>query len=616
MEELLRSHDGLDAVLRRMPAVVSAGFFAGTVWDDPARLLPPLVKSSILAPSPGGVIEAMSELRLLGVALGEVRYQSFGADDARRFLQEAVVMNLELLQMGASEEHRLAGGPALDRARRVMALVVDRLPFQQFAKVLLTEVEALCRQRRILSAAAVDMIRRAERYADRVGSPAQRRLTRYVDAVIGVTEVARRHADHDGYRRALEAATDKELDDEAKAFGRSLRDTGLAGPQHAVLIRTLATRAKRAVLARALGLGRVGRAELWRHDELVADLVHEAITPTTPLAIAGLAGCLERTVLSQTEVATGLRNLLRRAPCREAAARLLASRPFTEEDSSPRALLLAGALAVLGSPLGVGQGDNPSCQSARGLSLWSQVAPGYFLELLTSAAFEDATRIRFRGVELCSRDLPLIPSPTDLRLDPASVVLVPHLQRTYSAMLEAVRDQPGDPHRYVNPGLYGPWIPTGFECALSDGHQPPDIRGFVRRFLTVHHPGAAAVEPIHPRPLGLVVTGVHGTYLGLHAVSLQRVAFDDQGEARAFIFNPNDDGRQNWGQGIVTSTSGHGERPGESSLPLTGLASRVYAFHFHEHEIDDPDRVPEGDVERAASLAETSWATPSRLAAR
>ena len=183
-------------------------------------------------------------------------------------------------------------------------------------------------------------------------------------------------------------------------------------------------------------------------------------------------------------------------------------------------------------------------------------------------------------------------------------------------MLEAVRDQPGDPHRYVNPGLYGPWIPTGFECALSDGHQPPDIRGFVRRFLTVHHPGAAAVEPIHPRPLGLVVTGVHGTYLGLHAVSLQRVAFDDQGEARAFIFNPNDDGRQNWGQGIVTSTSGHGERPGESSLPLTGLASRVYAFHFHEHEIDDPDRVPEGDVERAASLAETSWATPSRLAAR
>ena len=482
--------------------------------------------------------------------------------------------------------------------------------------MLLTEVEALCRQRRILTAAAVDMIRRAERYADRAGSPTQRRLSRYVDAVIGVTELARRHPEHAAYRRALEEASEEALAAEAKAFGRSLRDTGLAGPQHAILIRTLAQRAKRHVLARALDLDRVGRAELWRHDTLVTDLVREAITPATPLAIAGLAGCLERTVLSQTEVAAGLRNLLCRPPGRAATARLLASRPFAEEDGEPRALLLAGALAVLGNPLGVGQGDNPSCQSARGLSLWSQVAPGYFLELLTSAAFEDCTRIRFRGVELCSRDLPDTPQATDLRLDPASVVLVPHLQRTYTAMLDAVRDQPGDPHRYVNPGLYGPWIPTGFECIFPEADSPADLRGFVRRFLTVHHPSAAVVEAIHPRPLGLVVTSVHGAYLGLHAVSLQRVATDADGTPRAFIFNPNDDGRQNWGQGIVTSTHGHGERPGESSLALVDLASRVYAFHFHEHEIDDPDQVPSGDVERAATLAEESWAATFRLEAR
>lgn len=612
VEQLLASDAGVEALLERMPALVSSGFFSGTVWEDPARLLPPLVKSSILAPSPGGVIEAASELRLLGVALGRVHYASYSSDQARQFLQEAVVMNLELLQMGASEQHRLAGGAALDRARRVMALVVDRLPFHHFSKVLLMEVEALCRQRRILTAAAVDMIRRAERYADHEGSPTQRRLTRFVDAVVGVTELARRHPDHDGYRRALEAASDDDLESEAKAFGRSLQDTGLAGPQHAVLVRALTHRAKRRVLARALGLDRVGRAELWRHEALVADLTREAITPATPLAIAGLAGCLDRTVLSQTEVAAGLRNLLRRAPCPPAASRLMASRPFTEEDCAPRALLLAGALAVLGNPLGVGQGDNPSCQGARGLSLWSQVAPGYFLELLTSAAFEDCTRIRFRGVELCSRDLPDAPRPTDLRLDPASVVLVPHLQRTYTAMLEAVRDMPGDPHRYVNPGLYGPWIPTGFECVFPEDGRGADLRGFVRRFLTVHHPGAAAVEPIHPRPLGLVVTSVHGTYLGLHAVSLQRVAMDADGVARAYIFNPNDDGRQNWGQGIVTSTFGHGERPGESSLPLTALASRVYAFHFHEHEIEHPERVPAEDVERAAVLAEESWATRLR----
>jgi len=610
LETLLASDAGIDGLLSRLPAIVAAGFFAGTVWENPGRLLPPLVKSSLLGPAPSGVIEAVSELRMIAVALGELHYEAFSADEARHFLQEAVVLNLDLVQMGASEEHRLAGGDALDRARRVIAQVVDRLPFERFAGVLLMEIEAICRQRRILTAAAVDMIRRTERYVIRDDpSRTQRRLARYVDAVVGVTELARAHESHDDYRRALEGASADALEAEAKAFGRSLKDTGLAGPQYAVLVRSLRRRATREVLARALGLDRVGRAELWRHEHLVHDLIDAAVTPATPMAIAGLSGCLGRTVLSQTEVATGLRNLLRRAPCAEASRRLLASRPFEEEEAAPRSLLIAGALAVLGNPLGVGQGDNPSCQSARGLSLWGQVAPGYFLELLTSAAFEDCTRIRFRGVELCSRDLADTPTRTDLRLDPASVVLVPHLQRTYQAMLAIAKDQPGDPHRYVNPGLYGPWIPTGFDCVFPEQGASADLQGFVRRFLAVHHPLAAVVEPIHPRPLGLVVTSVHATYLGLHAVTLQRVATDADGQARAFIYNPNDDGRQNWGQGIVTSTSGHGERPGESSLSLVGLTSRIYAFHYHAHEIENPDDVPAADVAQAVRLAEESWAS-------
>lgn len=608
LRPLFETDEGTEGLLDRVPRLVRDGFFLGTVWSDPARLLPPLVKSSLLGPEPSSVIEAVSELRVLAVALERLAIEGFSPQDAHRFLKEAVVMNLDLVQMGASEQHRLAGGAALDRARRVVALVVDRLAFEQLDAVLLREIEAICLQRRILTAAAVDMIQRAERYAARDGSLVQRRLMRYVDAVNGVTELARRQPAHDDYRRALLDLPADELTAEAKAFGRSVRSTGLAGPQHAVLIRTLAARSKLAVIGQAMGIDRVGRAELWRHEALVRELIAVAVTPATPMAIAGLAGSLDRTVLSQHEVAAGLRNLIRRPPCAEASRRLIASRPFEEEDGDSGALLLAGALAVLGFPLGVGQGDNPSCQSARGLSLWSQVAPGYFLELLTSAAFEDCTRIRFRGVELCSRDLPEGPTPIDLRLDPASVVLVPHLQRTYKAMLDIVKDQPGDPHRYVNPGLYGPWIPTGFECVFPIRDEQPDLAGFIRRFLAVHHPSAALVEPIHPRPLGLVVTSVHGDYLGLHAVSLQRVNLDAEGIPRAYFFNPNDDGRQNWGQGIVTSTSGHGEHPGESSLPLHQLASRIYAFHFHEHEIGNLDQVPGSDAEQAVHLAEGSWA--------
>jgi hypothetical protein len=187
------------------------------------------------------------------------------------------------------------------------------------------------------------------------------------------------------------------------------------------------------------------------------------------------------------------------------------------------------------------------------------------------------------------------------------VVLVPHLHRTYQAMLDLVRSEPGDAHRYVNPGLYGPWVPTDFECIFDEGTRPLPHASLVRKFLSVHHPEMALVEPIHPRPLGLVVTSAHGQFLGLHAISLQRVARDPAGHWRAYFFNPNDDGRQNWGQGIETSTSGNGEVPGESSLPLPAFASRIYAFHFHQHEVGEIAGDASRIVDEAASWAAGSW---------
>jgi hypothetical protein len=607
LEGLMTTPAGVERVYQCVPELVTRRFFAGTVWENPARLLPPLVKTSLLAGGAGGTIEAISELRMLALSEGRLTDPRVSTAEARTFLDEAVVLNLDLVQLGASEEHRLAGGEALRRARCIVGFIVDRSSGPRLERVLLREIEQICRQRRILGAAAVDMIRRAERYADRSGSRTRRALARYVDAIEGVTALAQQHRDHAAYADALTELPSADLGAEARAFGRSLRLTGLASPQHATLIRSLAASKNRPALALALGLDRVGRAELARHESLVVRLIDVAVTPATPLAIAGLAGVLGRAALSMPGVSPGLRNLLRRQPSELATQRLLASRPFVDERSWPQALLVAGALAVVGQPLGVGQGDNPSCQSARAISLWSQVAPGYLLELLTSAAFDDCTRIRFRGVEIRSSDVPETDLGTDLRLDPASVVLVPHLHRTYQAMLALVHDEPGDAHRYVNPGLYGPWVPTGFECIFDQPQRPLPHADFIRGFLSVHHPDVALVEPIHPRPLGLVVTSAHGQYLGLHAISLQRVARDPLGRWRAYFFNPNDDGRQDWGQGIETSTSGFGEAPGESSLPLGAFASRIYAFHLHEHEVGSVGKDVDPLVDEAAKLASESW---------
>ncbi|MDZ7766390.1 MAG: hypothetical protein U5K00_18525 [Melioribacteraceae bacterium] len=42
---------------------------------------------------------------------------------------------------------------------------------------------------------------------------------------------------------------------------------------------------------------------------------------------------------------------------------------------SPKQYLLGSLIGILGQRNGVGQGNNPSCQSARGISMWAQYTP-------------------------------------------------------------------------------------------------------------------------------------------------------------------------------------------------------------------------------------------------
>ena len=48
---------------------------------------------------------------------------------------------------------------------------------------------------------------------------------------------------------------------------------------------------------------------------------------------------------------------------------------------------------------------------------------------------------------------------------------------------------------------------------------------------------------------------------------------------RVYFYNPNNDSGQDWGGGVVVSTSGNGERSGEGSLEFGHFLSRVYLFH-------------------------------------
>jgi hypothetical protein len=353
----------------------------------------------------------------------------------------------------------------------------------------------------------------------------------------------------------------------------------------------------------------VGEATLHQQIEAVRELVDVAIHAETCDAIYGLAGVLERGLVCRRAVVKGLKRLTTLS-LHSSATKGLMDKLRAGSSVNANALLLAGAISVLGQPLGVGQGNNPTCQSARAISLWSLHAPGYLLNLLIRAASDGAIHLDFEGIVLQSELLTGgVATTIHPDLDPVSLVLVPHLDRLYDAMAVRSLGRGMDVHRWVNPALYGRWVPLGFACAIDElTRYVTRYDQFVRRFYATHHPSFNDGDDLsYPNPVGILVTDAHGRMLGAHAVSLLRVEPDPQGELRAYFFNPNNEGRQVWGPHTVVSVSGNGEIPGESSLPFARFAARLYAFHYYTLEGGDLDAVPDSLVAAVTEDSKQSW---------
>ncbi len=605
-DSLLATDEGIRALYERAPRLEEAGAFAGGPWADPAKLLPPLVRGGLEAGGIYPVLESMSELRVLAIVKGHGRSDRIGPRDGRAFLEEVLALNLDLLFPAETEASR-AAFPSRDKAERLMRLIGEELGLDNLLRVVLEEIEQVCQQRPIMTDRVLEMIRTVERI------PAERRLDleglqRYVDAVRGPTELARRHPQPAAYRAALRALDPEGVLAEVEPMARALRETGIGSVHHTILLRRLRSAAPEQI-ADALGLNALGRAELDQNRELVHDLIKVAILPATATALYGFAGVLERGLLSRTDVAAGLRRLVDLDLCAKVKRNLL-SRRRTADGVTANSLLVAGALAVLGQPLGIGQGKNPTCQAARGISLWSQHAPGFLLDLLASAARDDLIQVRFEGDVLVSNRLSGgLAGEVDLDLDPVSVVLVPHLDRVYDEMMRRVAYRHEDGHKWANPGLYGRWVQHGFASPFDKATGRVTRFGdFVRRFYATHHPAYNdGHELIYPNPVGIFVTNNQGELLGLHAVSIQRIGEDPQGALRVYFFNPNNEGRQDWGQEICPSIARHGEQEGESSLPFAQFAARLYAFHYNPFEEGDAYAVPPDTVAEIERLARDSW---------
>jgi len=600
---------GCQVIEARTQRLEQAGVFAGTDWVEPGILLPSLTTHSLQSTNADTVVvEAFSELRLLAVARGLYLHPSVSAEQAHHYLTQVLAINLGLLFGMTGEAEREQGRLALI-SQSVVQYVAEHIGYEHVIDSLIEEIWRILQQRPIQVTDVRRMITqialcRADPNAD-LGS-AGRGADRLISALYGPTRACSEDPGTVVYEQRLDSMDAQALQNEATGFARSMHDTGLVSPYHATFVRFI-LEDQDAMLSEALGLSSTGRDCLLCYRELVHTLIREGIFPGTAQGLYGLALMLERGILYQPPVAPALWRQVRLSLCPEARERLQLAYGY---EPPPAAWLIQGVLNMLGQPLGVGQGNNPTCQSARALSMWAYNDPDYLLQMVAWAARDNEIIMHFEGQPVSSaHSAGGVASQVTLDLDPVSLVVVPHLDRIYAEMGRLCAGREGDPHRWINPEFHGWSAARGFAINVDVATGKLDNpEGFIRHFYASYHPYYNGNQPlIHPQPAGIAVTDSAARFIGWHAITILRVTLDPEGQMRAYFFNPNNDSGQNWGDGVRVSTAGHGERFGESSLPFEQFTSRLYIFHFDPLERGEPADVSQEELSRVLDAIYRSW---------
>ncbi|MFX4228363.1 MAG: hypothetical protein ACFHHU_10900 [Porticoccaceae bacterium] len=609
---VIRLEGGCAALQSRAREIEGAGLFVGTDWEKPQNLLPALTASTLRTGNADTlVIEIISELRLLAVAQGDYQHPLISAEQAHHFLTQVLAVNLALLFNPPGEAEREQMGRLAELPHRLLSHLANSIGYEHVIDQLVDEIWRILQQRSIQVDAVKRMITQiaicqANPDID-LGSSGQS-ADRLVSSLFGPTQACREDPGVETYQQRLNYMDDSALQSEATGMARAMHDTGLVSPYHAVLLRHLLDNAEQ-LLSEAMGLSSTGRDCLLCYRSLVNELVRDGVFPATCQGIYGLALMLERGILYQPPVAPAIWRQLGLPLSPAARERLQLA--FGDAVSA-ETYLLEGVMCMLGLPLGVGQGNNPTCQSARALSMWAYNDPDYMLQMVAWAARDDEIIMHFEGQPISSRESASgVASMAPIDLDPVSLLVVPHLDRIYAEMGRRCIDREGDPHRWVNPEFHGWWSGRGFAINVDIATGALiDLDNFIRHFYATYHPYYNGNQPlIHPQPAGIAVTDSAARFIGWHAITILRVALDPQECIRVYFYNPNNDSGQNWGDGVIVSTAGNGERFGEASLPFEQFVSRLYIYHYDPLERGELANVSRADLDQVVDYIRRSWGT-------
>lgn len=611
-QALMFSPEGLEALYERVPAIEAAGFFRGSDWDFPQTLVPSLAVRTVRHGDPiAALVESLSQIRLLAVAKGDYTHPSISAEHAQHFLAQVLAMNLDLVVSDLQESDRLRPDGLGYAVQNLYHYLLRHLGYENLLEHLVAEVWRILAQRPVQVDGVKQMVTQIAvclQKPDALGGNVGDDALQLINAVFSPTEGCREDPGLDVYAERLAEMDDATLLQEAIAFAQAMHSTGLVSAYMPVFIRYLRGRWN-ALIPTALGLSYTGADAFHCYPALIHTLIDEALFPETSQCAYGLAMMLERGILYAPPVAPSLWRQIRLSLCDVATQKIVA---VFGSSRSPECFLLADVINVLGRPLGIGQGNYPTCQSTRALSMWAYNMPAELLRILAWAARDDEIVMRFEGNSISSRELGTgLANEPPVDVDAVSLLTVPHLDRIYFEMGRRSVGRGEDPHKWVNAEFHGDHVGHGFRIAVDvfTGNLK-DFEGFIRDFYAAYHPFYNGNIPvISPQPAGIAVTDSATRFLGWHAITIQRLALDADESMRVYFFNPNNDSGQNWGQGIVTSTQGHGERYGEASLSVAEFASRLYVFHYDPLEKGEPGDVPPDEVDRAMQLAQGSWAS-------
>ena len=566
--DLLKEPNGLDKIYHYASLFDQAGLFLGKPWEDVQKLDATLVRGTLHAGGTTAAAESLSDLRLLAIARGDYIHPRMSSFEATEFLTKVLALNIDLLIMKETEENRVKQLYKDEQASKLLHFISEHCFSSRVFENLYQEVDNLAVQRPIVTNKILKLIASAQKLAGGLDET-NPKLKIYERAVYSPSDLAT--GPLESYEQKLKTCNDGILRKEAEQFRFTMVQTGLVSPYHVVFLHYL-NNVKPHLLKEILAVNEQARKNLQAHLPLISSLIASSVTIKTRRSIYGLLRFLQRDIFSP-ELIKEVEDLIK-APTSETIESSLTPVHQITTKESLCALIISEMVNIIGTPLGIGQGFNPTCQSTRAISYWAQKEPVLLLKMVNQFIRSGTITFTFEGREISTNTLSPVPLEDISNIDAISVLLVPHLDAIYFELLKLADGRGQDAHKWINPAFHLTGLWSGFSDVYTDLEFQMNFR---RYYHPIYNPN---VNEGLPQPAGITIYNRSGQVLGAHAILIQRIATDPTGMLRVYFYNPNNDSLQIWGKSIQTSVTGNGEFEGESSLPFEEFITFLYAFHF------------------------------------